>query len=149
MEKSKGIKRFTFKICSKRLGYVFMAGSVLALQNFFSAYGSMGLRKNSFNDEFMEENFKDLHKTYFGLDSPVPKMGYPDLGAGWYAKTLAYKNWYEFNNAQRVHNNSIEHMPAIMPLILIGGLFRPRFTLAMASVIFVGRGLYTAGYMSP
>ena len=39
-------------------------------------------------------------------------------------------------------------MPAIMPLILIGGLFRPRFTLAMAGVIIVGRGLYNYGYMS-
>jgi hypothetical protein len=39
-------------------------------------------------------------------------------------------------------------MPAIMPLVLLGGIFRPRFTLAMSGVIIVGRGLYQAGYMS-
>lgn len=30
MEKTKGVKRFTFKFCSRRFGYVLMAGSVLA-----------------------------------------------------------------------------------------------------------------------
>jgi hypothetical protein len=75
-------------------------------------------------------------------------MGYPDIGAGWFSKKLEYKEWYKLNNAQRIHNNSIEHMPAIMPLVLLGGIFRPRFTLALTSVVIAGRGLYTAGYMS-
>lgn len=39
-------------------------------------------------------------------------------------------------------------MPAIMPLVLLGGIFRPRFTLALTSVVIAGRCLYTAGYMS-
>ena len=75
-------------------------------------------------------------------------MGYPDIGAGWFSKKLEYKEWYKLNNAQRIHNNSIEHMPAIMPLVLLGGIFRPRFTLALTSVVIAGRCLYTAGYMS-
>ena len=61
------------------------------------------------------------------------------MGAGWYSKKLGYKEWYEFNNAQRIHNNSIEHLPAIMPLILLGGIFRPRITLALAGVVLAGR----------
>jgi len=34
-----------------------------------------------------------------GVDAVVPKMGYPDTGAGFYSKKLAYKDWYTFNCA--------------------------------------------------
>jgi hypothetical protein len=34
-----------------------------------------------------------------GHDAPTPKMGYPDMGSGYYSKQLPYKDWYEFNCA--------------------------------------------------
>ena len=31
---------------------------------------------------------------YLGRDAPTPKMGYPDMGSGYYGKQLAYKDWF-------------------------------------------------------
>ena len=44
--------------------------------------------------------------------------------------------------------NSIEHLSWSLPLILVSGIFRPRFTLALTGVIFTGRTLYSVGYTS-
>lgn len=75
-------------------------------------------------------------------DEPPPKFGYPDMGSGYYSKMLEYKDWYSFNNVCRVSQNTLEHMPQVMPLVLVSGLFYPRFTMAMSAVIFGGRILY-------
>jgi hypothetical protein len=48
----------------------------------------------------------------------------------------------------RVHNNSLEHIVWMLPLTLVGGMFAPRFTVACASVVLVGRSLYAYGYFS-
>jgi len=59
----------------------------------------MGPRKRVFNDDWMVKNFKEYHKMHMGVDAVVPKMGYPDTGAGFFSKKLAYKDWYTFNCA--------------------------------------------------
>ena len=84
-----------------------------------------------------------------GHDSPSPFMGYPDMGAGKYSRMLTYKNWFEFNCAQRVHANNIEHLSWTMPVFLINGLFFPRITAGLGLVVLGGRELYRMGYMSP
>lgn len=76
----------------------------------------------------------------------MPKMGYPDMGAGYYSKQLPYKDWMEFNIAQRIHGNSIEHLSWMLPMFLLLGVFRPRSTLALGGVIVTGRELYRMGY---
>lgn len=43
-------------------------------------------RKRVFNEEWMEFNFKNYHQMYLGRDAPTPKMGYPDMGSGYYSK---------------------------------------------------------------
>ena len=83
-----------------------------------------------------------------GRDTPTPKLGYPDMGAGVFSKQLGYKEWFDFNVAQRIHNNSIEHLAWLMPLTLVGGIFFPRFISGCTSVVLVGRELYRFGYMS-
>ena len=75
-------------------------------------------------------------------EEAAPKFGYPDMGSGYFAKMLAYKDWYTFNNVCRISQNSLEHMPTLMPLVLCSGLFYPRFTATMAAVILGGRMLY-------
>jgi hypothetical protein len=35
-------------------------------------------------------------------------LRYPDMGNGRYSEKLSYKEWFEFNNAIRVHYNYIE-----------------------------------------
>ena len=79
----------------------------------------MGKRKTAFNDEFMKANFEQYHKLTVDKDAPIPKMSYPDVGAGMYARQLPYKDWYEFNIYQRIHGNSIEHLSWFLPLLFV------------------------------
>ena len=52
-------------------------------------------------------------------DAPTPKMGYPDQGAGLYARDLPYNQWYRFNIHQRIHSNSLENLSWFLPLLFI------------------------------
>ena len=70
------------------------------------------------------------------------------MGAGPYSKKLPYYDWFKFNCAQRVHSNSIEHLAWALPLLLVGGLFTPRFSSLMGVSVLIGRELYRFGYMS-
>ena len=72
-------------------------GGLLGIQDFTFEYGMMGPRTMYLNDEFMTKNFENIHQYACGRDSPVPKMGYPDMGQGVFVKKLPYKEWYEFN----------------------------------------------------
>ena len=80
-------------------------------------------------------------------DAPIPKAGYPDIGAGMFARQLPYKDWYKQNIYQRIHGNSLEHLSWGLPLIFVQGVFMPRFTTAMAATMFVGREFYRFGYL--
>lgn len=84
-----------------------------------------------------------------GQDCPAPTLGYPDMGAGVYSRILPYKQWFEFNCAQRVHQNNIEHLAWTLPSFLIGGFFFPRTAVGLGSVVLGGRELYRYGYMTP
>ena len=95
----------------------------------------------------MLDNFLAEHKR--GLDEPdveYPFMGYPDSGAGIYSRKLAYKDWFEFNCAQRVHHNNVDHLAYMLPTYMISGIFFPRFVVGMGGVVLVGRELYRHGY---
>lgn len=84
-----------------------------------------------------------------GKDAPAPTLGYPDMGAGTYARLLGYKDWFEFNCATRVHQNNVEHMAWTFPTFLMGGMFFPRATAALGVTVLGGRELYRYGYMTP
>lgn len=97
----------------------------------------------------MKDNFEADHKRGVGdPEAEYPYMGYPDAGAGYYARRLAYKDWYEFNCAQRVHMNNVDHLAYMLPLYFVSGLFFPRFVVGMGSTVLVGRELYRIGYTS-
>lgn len=83
------------KFCSKRFGYVVLVGGLLAAQDFTFEYSTMFSRQKYFTEQFMEDNFGEIHREALGQDSPTPKMGYPDCGAGYYTKKLPYKAWFE------------------------------------------------------
>lgn len=124
-----------------------LLGGLLSFQDFTFEYGVMGPRKRVFTEEYMA-TFDNYHKTYMGRDAPVPKMGYPDSGAGYYSRQLPYKDWYQFNCAQRVHGNSIEHLSWLLPMVLVSGVFQPQTTALLTSTVIVGRELYRMGYLS-
>ena len=71
------------------------------------------------------------------------------MGAGMYSRMLGYKEWFEFNCAQRVHQNNVEHLSWTLPLFIVNGVFFPTFTAGLGGVVIAGRELYRMGYMSP
>ena len=97
-----------------------------------------------FNGKFMKK-FEEEHKSAFG--TKPANLGYPDTGNGRYSKALPYKDWYEFNCAQRCHMNYIEGFALILVGTLISGIQYPLITFATQIVYIIGRQLYSDGYM--
>ena len=136
------VKRYkSFKICTKKFGAVLVVGGVLVAQDFIMEYSVMGPRTRIFTEERMAE-FKGIHQMRLGEDTPTPIMGYPDMGAGYYSKRIPYKDWYEFNCAQRVHGNSLEHLSWSLPLLMVAGVFQPTLAAGLGGVVVAGRALY-------
>ena len=65
-------------------------------------------RYSIFTKDFLEKNFGEEHRKAFPGDTAVPKGGFPDNGSGYYSRKLSYKEWFEFNLAQRAHLNFVE-----------------------------------------
>ena len=146
IERLEFYKRFN----SRRIGYIFIGVGLLGLQNQVIAfYHTLGARKRVFNKEWLEANLKEDHQLHMGADAPAPPYGYPDMGAGIYSRMLPYKEWFEFNCVQRVHQNNVEHLAWTLPLFALNGLFFPRATATLCGTVLVGRELYRTGYMSP
>jgi len=127
-------------------GWVIIAGAVLALElvliGFCCAFRA---RFKYFNHEFLDKNFGDMHKEETG--HTVPLSGYPDTGSGRYSQALSYKDWYELNNAQRVHLNFVEFAPAIFLTLFLAGIYYPVTAAILGAIIIVARLVYTIGYM--
>ena len=86
-----------------------------------------------------------------GKDKGAPKFsanGYPDMGMGRYSNTLSYKDWYAFNNAQRVHYNLVENLPSIITLHLVAGVYFPRAAAFAAVPWLVARHIWGMNYVS-
>ena len=102
-------------------------------------------RSKTFSKQFMEENFKIEHERHFPGDK-LPAGGYPDMGSGRYSAKLSYKDWFEFNNAMRVHYNYLESVACVIIWLLIGGLVYQWEATAFGIVHLLGRILYHIGY---
>ena len=85
----------------RHFGGVIAIAALLGLQSFLHAFGcAQVVRRRTFPKQWMLDNFEAHHKR--GLENEeaeYPYMGYPDSGAGIYARKLAYKDWFEFNCA--------------------------------------------------
>jgi len=122
---------------------IWAAVSIIVECAVFSA--SIGsYRRRIFNQEFMEREFGEEHKKATGQRIAVG--GFPDTGNGWYSKKLSYKDWYDFNNAQRAHLNLVEFIFIVLPLLLLGGLYEPFWSAVAGFTFFLGRILYSIGY---
>jgi len=130
---------------SKEFSLVLLVAVLIGLEYMFVSYFyTMASRIKTFRRRFMRE-FDEIHKQAFGVEK-APDLGYPDTGNGWYSQQLSYKEWYEFNNAQRIQMNFLEHMPIVLLFAVIGGLFFPMAIFYGEIAYFVGRLLYSAGY---
>ena len=68
------------------------------------------------------------------------------MGSGMYSMQLSYKDWYEFNNAQRAHQNYIEFAPSTLVWLLIAGLYFPIPGAAIGLGVIIFRLVYAIGY---
>ena len=84
--------------------YVLVAN--LFQQLMINFYGGK-FRSTHFNKDFMVEHFGAEH---YAMDEngKVPGGGYPDCGNGLHSLKLDYKQWFEFNIAQRIAKNCLE-----------------------------------------
>lgn len=70
------------------------------------------------------------------------------MGCGRYSQKLSYQEWYNFNNAQRVHYNFIEYAPSIFVFLFVAGLYFPVSAAAIGLAIIIFRAIYAIGYSS-
>ena len=114
-------------------------------------------RKRIFNADFLQK-VVEIHKegmgfakkdTEEGINEPILNMrgGYPDCGSGRFSAEMSYKDWYEFNNAQRVHLNYVEQLPLIIVLLLLVSFKTPLASLILSIAYFVARLAYAVGYI--
>ena len=87
--------------------WVLLVSVVIGFQVLVTGFIVGDKRRKIFKPEFMEQNFRLQHEEYFPGEQPN-KEGYPDMGNGRYSAKLTYKDWFEFNSAQRIHYNYLE-----------------------------------------
>jgi len=103
-------------------------------------------RGQIFTEEYMKKNFLKEHMEAFPNDKAPPKGGYPDMGSGRYSQKLSYKEWYEFNIAQRIHMNYLEQALVTCFIILISGIKYPWPTVGLSLGYAFFRILVLVGY---
>ena len=103
-------------------------------------------RDRTFTKEFMEK-FKEEHEAAFPGTSPAVG-GFPDCGDGRYSDKLPYKNWVDFNNCYRVHQNAIEALPMTITVLLISGLILPKITMYVGFFHAGARVVYSIMYVT-
>lgn len=69
------------------------------------------------------------------------------MGSGVYSQKLSYKDWFNFNIAQRVHLNFVESISTYLVLLLVSGLSYPIIAAILGMCLIIGRIIYSIGYM--
>ena len=60
---------------------------------------------------------------------------------------MSYKEWYDFNNAQRAHYNFLEMSPSTFVWLFIAGIYFPIPAAVLGFGVFIFRLVYTIGYV--
>ena len=134
----------TIKLKAAYGGVTLFTSFMVGQQFVFSDFERLQ-REASFDNEFMDYHFQDIHHLEIG-DDPAGK-GYPDDCNGRYAQKKLYPEWYFMNIAKRQNQNGIETIVTMAPLSLLNGLFLPFQTMALLGIYSVGRHAYTQGYV--
>ena len=129
-------------------GYVLLIAIWIAFQCYMTGFVLVGgKRKKTYTAEYMTKNYNAEHLKAFPGDKAVPKSGYPDTGSGWYSSKLTYKQWFEFNVAQRIHMNFLEQLFLVLFIILAAGISYPAYTVYAGIAYSVGRLAMAIGYL--
>ena len=122
-----------------------LVASLIAFHLTMTGFIIGGKRRSIFSKEYMKKEFETEHKRFFP-SSEVPAGGYPDMGNGRYAAKLSYRDWFEFNSAQRIHYNYLESAACVIVFVLIGGIVYPWEAVAAGGAYIIGRVIYHIGY---
>jgi uncharacterized membrane protein YecN with MAPEG domain len=126
-------------------GYVLIVAALIALELLLIGFiVAGGARGKYFTKEFMERHFGEAHREATGQE--IDKGGSPDMGSGFYSQRLSYKEWYEFNNAQRSHYNFLEFAPTTFVWLFVAGVYFPIASAVLGVVVLISRFLYAVGY---
>ena len=68
------------------------------------------------------------------------------MGSGRYSEKLSYKDWYNFNNGQRMHYHYVEAVTSVVCWLLIAGILYPWVAVAFGALNVVGRIAFNVGY---
>ena len=120
--------------CLVILGNLLIAVQLLVFMYIYVLKTRIKIFKGKF---FKEYGFVEQHLSAF---KEIPaKLGYPDTGNGRYSMKLSYKEWYQFNCAQRCHMNYIEGFALIVIATLISGIVYPQWTFGIQVIYIIGR----------
>ena len=73
--------------------YVLLVTGAIAFECLIFGFIAGSKRRTIFAKEFMEQ-FNEAHQQE--LKSQITAGGYPDMGNGYYARMLSYRDWFEF-----------------------------------------------------
>ena len=128
-------------------GYVLLTAFWIAFQCYMTGFVLVEYKRaKTYTQEYLDKNYLEEHQKAFPKDKKVPKFGYPDMGNGWYSSKLTYKQWFQFNLAQRVHHNFLEQCIIVVFLILVAGIRHPGYTVIAGGCYSLGRILNAIGY---
>ncbi len=127
--------------------YVLLVTLWIAFQCYLTGFILVeGKRIKLYTEDYLKKNYLEEHQKAFPNDKRVPKLGYPDMGNGWYSSKLTYKEWFEFNIVQRIHMNFLEQLMIVSFLLLTAGLKHPVYTVYAGVAYAVGRVIQVFGY---
>ncbi|CDW73034.1 mapeg family protein [Stylonychia lemnae] len=122
--------------------YVLIVMTAICLECFLTSF-IQGSKRKVFTK--IMEKFKDQHLQDFNKKPAA--IGHPDCGYGRYSDELTYKEWFDYNNAQRVHLNFVEQLPIMMVLIYLAALKQPLAALILSCTYFACRLAYAISYI--
>ena len=93
------------------------------------------------------KQFDQIHAEAFPFLSKSPEVGFPDIGNGYYSKRLSYPEWFKMCNGQRCQINFLEQMTFVILASVIVSLSYPLESTVIVIAYFVGRLLFTIGYV--
>ena len=128
-------------VISDQYRWVLLTVMIQIFHYFIIVMGAGAPRSKLFPQEWMEEKFGKTHTEALN-GSKIGKGGYPDHGNGRYTMEAGYAAWMEFNKAQRIHYNYLEHISQTICMFLVCGLYYPMATTCIGGLYVAARILF-------
>lgn len=127
--------------------YVMGAMVLLVVQTVMVGFLTVGGKRKEIFKPVIEEIKEKIKEENKDLDpKKFSQRGYPDMGNGRYSEYLSYKDWVDFNKAQRAHANCLEHVFSFIFLTFVSGLLYPVPSACLCLAYTIARIFYVLGY---